>query len=246
MKTMGIAAAALAGAVVTPAFAQTSTPPVTGTTPPGLADEVRDVMRARVPAPSRAFEIGVDAGYTQGFGSVYSGRGVGEVAGAGGTLGLSLGYRFNPRWSMAVTGQYQGYASGIAMPSGGSVRGALAGVQTTVHVEPYDRVDPFVTVGAGYRALIESPPGSAPASVTHGLELGRIEVGLDVRPNESVAIAPVLGADLNMFMWRSGGGTETAPFTSRTFSAFVFAGVNGRFDLGGARQSQPATRVGSR
>jgi hypothetical protein len=208
--------------------------------------EARDVLGAPVRAPNGAFEIGVDAGYAQGFGNVSPGRGVGEVAGAGGTLGLHLGYRLDPHWYVGAAGQYQGYGTSNVRGNVGTVRGATAGIEGSYHMQPYSRLDPFVTLGTGYRALIESPPGTAPNTVTHGLELGRVEVGLDVRPSESVAIAPVIGADVNMFMWRTGGGAETAPLTGKGINTFVFAGLKGRFDIGGSREARPEQQVGSR
>jgi len=251
------------GTTTTPGTTTPGTPsaPLTGTTttqpgsvgataPPlvtqGMAAEARDVLGAPVRAPSKAFEIGVDAGYTQGFGNVGPGRGVGDVAGAGGTVGVHLGYRVDPHWYVGGTGQYQGYGTSNARPNVGSVRGVTAGVEGSYHLQPYSRVDPFVTLGTGYRALVESPPGNAPTAVTHGIELGRIEVGLDVRPSESVAIAPVIGADLNMFMWRTGGGAEAAPLTGRGINTFVFAGLRGRFDVGGGREARPEQQMGRR
>ncbi|MFT3765264.1 MAG: outer membrane beta-barrel protein [Minicystis sp.] len=211
---------------------------------------------ATCPRPSarraRPSSLGVGAGYAQGFGNISRGRGVGDVAGAGGTVGLSLGYRINPRFSVAASGAYQGFGNAsatavqIAAERAATVRGVSGGIEGTYHVSPYNRVDPHVTVGTGYRVLMESPPTNAPTTLTHGFELAKVEVGLDVRPSESIAISPVLGADLNMFMWRSGGGAETAALTSRGINTFVFAGIKGRFDIGGARDAKAEQQVGRR
>ena len=71
------------------------------------------------------------------------------------------------------------------------------------------------------------------------VELGKIAVGLDVRSSESVAISPVVGLDLNLFILRANGAP--APSTgNQSVSAFLFAGVEGRFDLGGDRLNKPA------
>lgn len=267
---------ALVCAAATPAFAQDagerpspSSPPSTGKptvmTPPEempkgaeppqptarqVASEVgRDVgsyASRPVNAPRGAFELSVDGGYAQGFGVIQSGRDVGGIAGAGGALGLSLGYRINPRWSVGLAARYAGFGSGKANAEGTTVRGSVASIEGTYHGAPYSRMDPFLTLGAGYRALIASPGGDAPSTITHGFQVAKIEVGLDVRPSESVAIAPVIGADLDMFSWQSGGGTETAAITKRGVSTFVFAGVKGRFDLGGKREPAPAAQIGRR
>src|SRR4051794_37306830 len=101
MKTIGIAAGALALVGAATAFAQSTppsspaTPPPSANTPPSTANtppttttttpitptgeagrDVGGYMAAPVRAPSKAFELGVDAGYTQGFGNIVSGRGV--------------------------------------------------------------------------------------------------------------------------------------------------------------------------
>jgi hypothetical protein len=204
-------------------------------------------MTAPVNAPRGAFELGADAGYTQGFGTMSTGRRVPDLAGPGGTLGVTLGYRINPRWSLAASGQVQGYGSAQALAKGTMVRGATVGVQGTYHGAPFDRLDPFITLGTGYRIITEKPAGELPTTVTHGFEIAKVQVGLDLRPGESVAIAPVIGADLNMFMWQSGGGVETARLTDRGINTFVYAGVQGRFDVGGTREPRPAeTQVGQR
>lgn len=267
MKTMGIAAGALALVSALPALAQTTqdnkpsevTPPTgnppTTETPPLLTETPADTgetrgMSAPVRAPKNAFEVGVDAGYAQGFGNLQQGRKVRDAASGGGAVGLNLGYRINPRWSVGATGQFQGYGAGNLVQSGTSVRGASGGVQGTFHTAPYNRLDPWVSFGAGYRAMIESPRGAAPTTITHGLEVARVELGLDVRASESVAISPVLGADVSMFMWKSGGGAETARLSERGVSTFIFAGVKGRFDVAGTREAKPepkpAEQLGNR
>jgi hypothetical protein len=159
-------------------------------------------------------------------------------AGPGGTIGASIGYRIDPHWSVGASGQYQGFGS--SGPQASTLRGMTADFRGTYHTRPYDRLDPFVAFGAGYRLFVESPAGNANATLTHGIELGKVEVGLDVRPSESVAVSPVLGVDLNLFPWRSGGGPGAAQPTARGPSAFIFAGVEGRFDVGGARVNRPA------
>jgi hypothetical protein len=232
MKTLGIAVGALACAAAGSAFAQS---PPNVLNPPPAPSEGGEVPRAPVRAPAKAFELGVEAGYTQGFGSVTSDPRVG--AGPGGAVGINLGYRADPHWSVGVGGQYQGYGSSGTGAS--TLRGVTADVRGAYHVSPYNRVDPYVALGAGYRLFAESPAGNAPTTLTHGIELGKVEVGLDVRTGESVAISPVLGVDLDLFRWR-GGGAVAAPLGNGTLGTFVFAGVQGRFDVGGTRESRPA------
>ncbi len=236
MKVVGIAMGSLACAVATAAFAQ-SAPPVSLNPAPQAPRDVGDVLTAPVRAPRNALELGVDLGFAQGFGSVVTDPRVG--AGPGATAGVSLDDRVAPRWSFGLNGEYQGYSSSGRQGGGASLRGATAGVHATYHFTPYDRVDPHVSFGAGYRLFVESPAGDAPATLTHGVELGKVELGLDVRPTESVAIAPVVGVDVDVFRWRTGGPAAMALPGNGAVSAFLFAGVKGRFDLGGSRESKP-------
>src|SRR5262249_34262727 len=152
---------------------------------------------------------------------------------------VSLDDRIDPRWSIGVSGQYQVYAFSGARTNTATLRGTTVDIHATYHMTPYNRLDPYITIGSGYRLFVESPEGNAPAKFTHGLELGKVEFGLDVRPSESVAISPVIGADLNLFLWRAGGGAQIASLSNKTVNTFVFAGVKGRFDAGGTRESKP-------
>jgi hypothetical protein len=240
MKTLGIAVAALTFAAVTPALAQSSAPAPLNPPPPTtiVVVDAADTVRTPVRAPSKAFELGVEGGFTQGFGSVTSDPRVG--AGPGGTVGLSLGYRASPHWSLGVDGQYQAYGAADAINNAPGLRGVSTDVSGTYHLTPYDRVDPYVTLGTGYRLLVESPAGDAPATLTHGFELGKLEVGLDLRAAESVALSPVLGVDVNLFLLRAGGGLESASLGTGVVNTFVFAGLKGRFDVGGTRELRPA------
>ena len=234
MKTVGVAAGALACAVAVSAFAQSSPQP-----PPSEArGEGADVLTAPVPAPNDAFELGVDLGYTQGFGAPTSDRRVG--AGPGATVGVNLGYRINPYWSVGVGGQFQAYGGRGTPERTATLRGATGGMHGTYHLSPYSRLDPYLNIGAGYRLFAESPAGNAPTTLSHGLELAKVEFGLDVRASESVAISPVLGVDVNLFTLGTSGGGEAAAPRNRSLNTFVFAGVNGRFDVGGTRENKPA------
>jgi hypothetical protein len=247
MKLSGYAAGALICVAGRSAFAQGTQEvpplPATNAPPSTVARDVADVLTARVPAPRQAFELGAQAGYTQGFGALTTDPRIG--AGPGAAIGISLDDRFDPHWSAGVAGQFQAYGA-TGAPNMASLRGMTVDVHGTYHFAPYNRLDPNITFGGGYRLFAESPPGDTPTTFTHGLELGKVEVGLDVRASDSIAISPVIGADLSLFAWRAGGGIETATLTNKTLSTFLFAGVRGRFDIGGAREARAPVTVGQR
>ena len=238
--TMGIAIAAFAFAAASASSAAAQTMTMTRTT----TVESERMPRGTVRAPSNAFEIQVNTGYAQGFGPQIPAKGVAPAtsldrAGMGGGLGLA--YRASPNSSVGVVGGY----SMQDTARGAQLRSATAGVDATYHANPFQRLDPFLSIGAGYRMLWDRPTAASAATFTHGFELARAAIGVDVRVNKDIAIAPTIGGDVNMFLWRSTAGLPTQTITSPKVNAYLFAGVSGRFDLGGNRQG-PYTAIGRR
>ena len=207
--------------------------------------------RQRVRAPRQAFEIGVSTGYTQGLGKLRGGPGnnVGDVADAGLGIGLNLGYRANPNVSIGVHNQYQELKADNGLTNGTNVRGLVTGIEGSYHFMPYTRLDPWLSVGTGYRLMWEVPPGSNNNLLRHGFEIAKAQVGFDMRVSPDVAIAPTLGADLNMFVWENPEGSRgNQEIHDKRVNTFLYAGIQGRFDLGGVREPMPArvTAIGRR
>jgi hypothetical protein len=171
-------------------------------------EEQGSFARQPVRAPRSAFEIGVTPGYTQGFGRIAGEtRRIQETSDAGFGAALSLGYRASPHWHIGWTGQFQEFGANPSLPGNTAVRGLLTGVDATFHTMPYERVDPWVEYGAGYRMMWIAPANEA-ATLYHGLELARLQAGVDFRVSPDVAIGPMLGADLDMFLYEVPGGPE--------------------------------------
>ncbi len=227
-RKIGIAAVtfALASVSAAPAFAQ---------------EFEGGYMRSPVRAPRGALELSVSTGFTQGFGMISGGRGntIADTANAGIGVGAGIGIRATPYVSVGIAGQYQGLNPAQRLPTGTDVRGASAGIEATIHTMPYQRIDPWISVGGGYRMLWTMPEGRGNDMLTHGFELARVKVGMDMRLSQSVAISPVIGGDLNMFVWRNPEGpTGNREIADKRLNGFVFAGVEGRFDIGGARETE--------
>jgi outer membrane protein OmpA-like peptidoglycan-associated protein len=185
-------------------------------------------------APSDALELRVGTGYTQGFGTVAPGRTLDDVAGAGIGVSVDVDYRLSRPWSIGVEGQYQEFTN----EQNSSARGLAANLGVTYHFAPVLRGDPWLRVGTGYRLLWENDPTGAPAGLTvlrHGFELLTAKVGYDVRVSEDVALAPVIGADLNLFVWEDPSNGSNQALATAEVGTFVYAGLQGRFDLGGNR-----------
>jgi hypothetical protein len=178
------------------------------------------------PPPSRAFELRVGGGYTQGFGNVAPNQSIKGVAGAGIGGSLDLDYRANPWISGGLESQYQEFATGRNSAS----RGLNFNLGVTYHVLPARTADPFIRLGTGYRMLWDVHPDAAPLTTNlyHGWQIATLKVGLDLRGDPNFALAPVVGADLQLFSWK-----DADSLSSSQIGTFIYAGIQGRFDTGG-------------
>lgn len=193
---------------------------------------------------SEALELTLGGGYSQGFGRFAGPQlSVGTIAQEGAAFELGVGYRLRPEWSLGAIGQYQEFrpATGIVGQTGSvGTRGMVAAVGATYHLRPARSVDPFAQLATGYRLLWEARGGASPTpDVTrHGFDVARFVAGVDLRANDDVAIAPVVGADLTAFAWNRTGGATTSPSVGDWgLSSFLFVGLQGRFDIGGVKRS---------
>jgi hypothetical protein len=179
--------------------------------------------------PMRAFaqavELAAATGYTQGFGTVQPGIGLPGVAGAGIGVEGSVGYRIEPHYAVSLAGQYQA----LQAERDEAARGFVWNFALQYHAQPHNRLDPWVELGAGYRLLWVEPFGPAPTVLFHGPQLVRVRAGLDVRISREVAIAPVIGADVTMLVFRDDVTARAIP--EPTLNTFVFAGLQGRLDI---------------
>jgi hypothetical protein len=195
-------------------------------------------LRQSVPAPSRALELQVGTSYTQGFGNFLPGQGLSNVAGPGIGIDLGVGYRSSPHWSEGVEGQYQEFANEL----NAAARGLAFSGNVTYHLNPTLRGDPFARMGGGYRMLWSvNPPGGA-TTMIGGFEIAKGAFGYDVRLSPDFALSPVAGADLDVFVLQGSSGVVRG--LSPQLALFVFAGLAGRFDIGGTRG--PAASVAAR
>ena len=183
-----------------------------------------------LPPPSESLELRVATGYTQGFGMLAPGRGVADAAGPGATIELDADYRTNGLWSLGLGAGFQEFAS--ALNTG--ARGVAADAGVTLHAAPSVRGDPWIRVGAGYRLIWDVNPPATVSTARQGLEIAKATLGYDVRVARNVAFSPVVGADLNLFLWQT-QNRVVSPLSSGQIATFLFLGVQGRFDLGRER-----------
>jgi hypothetical protein len=189
-----------------------------------------------VGAPSNAIELSVGVGYSQGGGKLGGNMpDLDDVAGPGGALELDLGYRFTPSFSLGAYGTLGLYDRGDSVASDTNIIGASAGIQAAWHFRPDRSVDPWVRLGTGWKG-IWLDPDEGKATSLQGLELARLQVGVDYRVSEDIAISPVIGASLSTFISEdSPMTTEYTEIDDKDVAITGFAGIAGRFDFGGTR-----------
>jgi outer membrane protein W len=191
-----------------------------------------------VPAVQNAVEIGVAGTYSQGGGNLGGQMSnLEDLASAGGGVEVDIGARIIPNLTVAAYGTLAQYADGDQLKTTTTdVYGATAGVQATWHFRPSHSVDPFVTLGTGWKALWLNPTAGKVTSL-QGLELARLQVGADYRVTKDIAIAPVIGGSLGMFVSQdSPMTTDYTEIADKKVNFTGYAGIAGRFDVGGSRR----------
>jgi hypothetical protein len=198
------------------------------------ADAQETYFSSPVPAPTKAFELQLSAGYTQGFGNIFPNHGINDVAGAGLGITAALGYRFTPLVSLEFEGQYQAFAS----ENFGTSQGLDLNVGVTLHGRPYHRGDPWLRLATGYRWLwlSNATPGNFSVETVgqtvgfSGWDVINARIGYDIRSSAGVSWAPFVGANLQSFVW-----ANTTALSTVQWGTFIYAGLQARFDAGGTR-----------
>ncbi len=189
-----------------------------------------------VGAPRNALELGVATGYSQGGGDLGGGmRNLEDIAGPGGAVELDVGYRVTPNFALGAYGTFAKYATGDYVDDSNDVLGATAGIQAAWHFRPDRSVDPWVRLASGWKGLWIDPSDGKATSL-QGLELARLQLGVDYRVSKDIAIAPVIGGSLGMFVSQDSAMTDDyTEISDKKVNFTGFAGVAGRFDIGGTR-----------
>ena len=226
--------AALTVSLATAAHAQTAE----------TKDEGTGSKSASLEAPTHAVELTLGTGYAQGFGNVGSGQAkLTDLSQAGGSVQLGVGYRLLPALALGVYGSGAMFSRADDVDGSTHIYSATAGVQADWHFLPRQSTfDPWVSAGMGWRGYW-THEGVGTTS-TQGWEWGKLQIGVDYRIDQAVAISPVLGADLtSFFTQQTPGSGGFRNVSSPTVNTFLFAGVQGRFDI---PTGSGASRVASR
>jgi len=186
------------------------------------------------------FELGLGAGYSQGVGNV--GRSMPSLTdsgGAGAALELDLGWRIDPHFLVGVYGTSAWFSTGDAAGNAFNNWSATAGVQGNYHFLPGESLDPWVGVGSGWRGYwVNRPEGR---DSRHGIDLARVQVGVDVPVAAGITISPFVGATATLFLTQQlASEASFSDIQDRNVTVFLNAGLLGRFDVLGDPSSKSA------
>jgi hypothetical protein len=199
------------------------------------AFDLSGALDRAVAATPTSLEVGVGLGYTQGVGGAGGTGSLEDVTGSGGSLELAVAARLTPSFSLGLYGTFARFQHGDMIADGSRVRAATAGVQATWHAREQRALDPWISVGTGWRGLWITP-ADGHASALHGVELLRVQLGIDYRFTERFAISPVIGVSSAAFMAERTAMTPgLAAVRDNRLNLYWFTGLSGRFDLGWSR-----------
>lgn len=194
--------------------------------------------------PDRTFEIAVATGYAQGGGKLGGTLGsLEDVAGPGAAVEVDLGYRIIPQLTVGVYGTLAKSQHGDRIDSNTDVLGAAAGVQAAWHFRPQVSIDPWISLGGGWRALWLNPDAGKVTSL-QGFDVARLQLGVDYRVTKEIAIAPVIGGSVSLFVSQDSPMTTSyTEIADKKVNFTGFVGLSGRFDFGGAERARESVAL---
>src|SRR5262245_43039981 len=200
------------------------------------------------PAASKSWEIGFGLGYSQGVGDIGGNDPtLTDLSHAGGELQLNIGYRIDRNWMVGVYGSVARYSLGNSTPDGSLIWSGTAGVQANYHIIPDGRWDPWIGLGSGWHGHWVQKHEAGTDS-RQGLDLARLQVGVDYRVSTMLSVSPYIGASATMFLTQQLGHESTfSNISDPNVNFFFFGGLMGRFDVFPAKSSsvEVASNCGS-
>ncbi|KAB2897636.1 MAG: hypothetical protein F9K40_12555 [Kofleriaceae bacterium] len=220
MKTLTTLIAALAAAP----FLITATASARAETEPVVRDDA-------MPAISGGIEIVVGVSAAKTVGDAGGGMDAGDLVGSATEVAFELGRRVTPNLTLGLYSTAQGNAEGSTATR--DVYTGAAGLEADFHLRPGFALDPWISVGAGLRGLLVDEDGY---TILVGAELARVQLGLDLRVNEHIALAPVVGATATLYGAQKTPMADFAELTDKGIEWTFSAGVAGRFNVLGTRR----------
>lgn len=184
-----------------------------------------------VPAVHGGLEIALALDSAHSFGDVGGGMTGSDLIGSGTEVDLQIGHRVTPHLALGFYTTGQAFTSGSTV--GRDVYTASAGVEVDVHARPSQRIDPWISAGTGVRALMIDADDN---SLLVGADLVRLQLGIDFRLNQDVALGPVIGATASLYGAQKVGMQEFEELSHKGVQWTLTAGFGGRFNAFGTRR----------
>lgn len=176
------------------------------------------------PRSPEALELSVAVGSGQSYGS--QGRDLAVLNDLGWTFDVAAGWR-RRSW---VVGAYGSGGVYEALGAANYSYDATAGLQVGRHFPGVDGFDVWVALGLGWHGHWASGEGGRDSH--QGLELARLQLGLESSLSPSFTLSPVLGVAVSTVLWQRGAAAvDHASVRDRGLSTSLFAGLQARFDL---------------
>ena len=192
-----------------------------------------DMDERAMPAPTNSLELTMGALFAQGTGDLGGDLpAVKDVAGFGGGFETSLGWRVTP--SLLVGGYVDLMGFGDFDDSNKGAVTVATGIKLDWHFLPQTARDPWVSLGTGVKFMgIED--GDNDRALT-GLELAKLQVGLDFRISPRFAIGPVIGASAAMYnhQYTDAMPDDAMELDGKKINWTFSVGVLGRYDAFGS------------
>lgn len=185
-----------------------------------------------VPAVHGGLELALSLNSAHAFGDVGGGMSGSELIGSGTEVDLQIGHRLTPHLALGFYTTGQAFTSGSNIERGDVYTGS-AGVEVDVHARPGNRVDPWISAGTGVRALLVDADDN---ELLVGADLVRLQLGIDFRINEDVALGPVIGATASLYGAQKIGMQEFEELSNKGVQWTLSAGFAGRFNAFGSRR----------
>jgi hypothetical protein len=187
-------------------------------------------------------EVGLGLGLVagSGAGSTYGTTRV-QTPGIGGAIELDAGWRVLPELAVGVWGFGSRLSEAATPPSPADAYTAGAGIQGTWHFRPdAPDFDPWLMVGSGWKARWLDFRSDG-VTAEHGMDVARLQVGVDLRLSATVALGPMIGASLSTYLLEATAGGPWHAIRAPRFDAFGVAGVRGTFDVAPRRTPPPVS-----
>jgi hypothetical protein len=182
----------------------------------------------------------VKGGYQWPYGSLATSVPVATSLLGGWTVGGALGFGLSRHATFEIDGAWSQIGGADTCPTcGGS--SIAAGLGFAYHLAQGFAIDPWASVGVGYRtSLITLPAGEAGSGRYHGIDFARIALGADFYPIPTLGFGPYIEGTFGSYRIR--------PDTSSTPSvyAFVQLGLRVNFDPLRGRLVAPPRTTGMR